>query len=761
MLVRVEATLLSGESPAASAYEYFHVTKRHRGQFNFLMWDYPNGTLGAYGMESLARLGVSLVLSGSAPPLHVQAYDAAWVPYTTHVDAHHDEKGVMKPCCWNDEPKISEHVQRIVSKRELDRQSGVFVYSLGDEIATRGSCLHPACLAAFRKYLQDEYGTVVALNASWGSSYAGFDQVALDPPDDDKANVAKQKGNYPRWYDRQAYQCYNFTRLCKRFVDGFAKLDPQSRVGFEGAGSVEEGDDYDLIVRTNGFWSPYPGLGDEIIRSIAPRDFPRSNWMGYTKDADTLLAKYWRMITRGCDSVWWWRWDGVARFHGFLAPHLGPYKATAEIVKDTQVVRDGLGTLLIHSEMVADGIAMVYSMPSSYASRVAGGPTYGSYATAHTAWSKTIRELGLQYRYVTDRMLRRGEFKGADFKVVIVPRMEAMGPEEAAALRKFVEDGGTLIADLRPGVFDRHCKPLAKGALDDLFGITRASAETEKPAPADAQIGEGAQAMMVANQFCDRAVGLALRHAQGGEHGRTAGGQAGGHCGKTPLVISKACGKGRAVLLNFSMTSFPSLKLQDTPRQADGLFGGLFAAAGVEAPIKVLDGDGQRERNLEIVRWRNGNSELFAIFREEGQPSQARIVLPREAHVYDLRARKHLGLTKAIEADIIPCRATFFAMSPNEAAPAGLSLEPAAVDRGGVAKANISGHEGKQIKAILLTAKTPDGKDADWLRRVVMVPPAGATVPLPVAYNDPDGKWTVQLTELYSNKTSVAELNVR
>ena len=34
---------------------------------------------------------------------------------------------------------------------------------------------------------------------------------------------------------------------------------------------------------------------DEVIRSIAPREMPRANWMGYTKDADSLLSKYWRM----------------------------------------------------------------------------------------------------------------------------------------------------------------------------------------------------------------------------------------------------------------------------------------------------------------------------------------------------------------------------------------------------------------------------------------------------------------------------------
>ncbi len=751
MLVRVEATLYAGEPagsiPCHAAHTYFNVTKRQRGQFNFLMWDLPRGTLAAYGVESLWRNGVTLALLGGRPPLEARAFDFGWVPYTTHIAAKHDEKGIMTPHCWNDEANITRHVNDIVSKCELDRQSGVFVYSLGDEIATRGSCIHPACLVAFRNYLRDEYKTIEALNASWGSTYASFDQVNLDPPDDNNANAAKAKGNHPRWYDRQAFQCYNFTRLCKRFVDAFAKLDPQARVGFEGAGSFAAGDDYDLIVRTNAFWSPYPGLGDEIIRSIAPRDFPRSNWMGYTRDAESLLSKYWRMITRGCDSVWWWRWDGVARFHGYLAPHLGPYKATAEIVKDTQVVRDGLGTLVIKSTMLDDGIAILYSMPSAYASRVEQGPAYGTYVSAHETWSQIIRELGLQYRYVTDRMLRLGEFRASEFKVVVLPRTEAIGPQEAQTLRQFVQNGGTLIADLRPGIFDGHCKALQRGALDDVFGITRTAANAN-PERGEAQIGEGAPEMKIADAICDPTTVLA-------------GAEASGHFGKVPLAISHKYGKGRAVLLNFSITSFPALKLPETPRTAEGFLGGLFAAAGVEADVNALDENGERARNLQIVRWANGDARLLAVFRETGDPGKARVTLPRKMHVYDLRSRQYLGNTNAFDTDILPCRATFFALTPTEVRPAEFSLAPPSLERGLLGKAHLRCGMSNGLSATLVTATTPDGKEADWLRRVVMVPPDGASIPLPIAFNDPAGQWTLRATELFSNKTTAATFVVK
>ena len=103
-------------------------------------------------------------------------------------------------------------------------------------MATRGSCVHPVCLAAYRRYLQQEYGDLAALNQSWGASYASLDEVAFSTPRDNDEAEAFNRGNYPRWYDRQAFQSYNQLQLCRRFGERFTALDPQAVTGFEGAG---------------------------------------------------------------------------------------------------------------------------------------------------------------------------------------------------------------------------------------------------------------------------------------------------------------------------------------------------------------------------------------------------------------------------------------------------------------------------------------------------------------------------------------------
>ena len=748
MLLRVEATVLDGKNEVASGYSYFRVTQRHRGQFNFLVWDTPAGVLGPYGEEALARLGMTVQLRGGDPPLYTAAYDVAWVPYSTRILAPHDTNGIMQPVCWNQEPAVDEWVQGIVNAQQKAREQGVFVYSLGDETVTRGSCASAYCLEAYRKYLKQEYGDIGALNASWGGGYKSFDEVALtDPRDYDAAEDLARK-NYPRWYDRQAFNCDNFVRLCKRFGDAYRRLDPQARTGFEGAGTFDAGDDYDLIIRANGFWSPYPGPGDEVIRSIAPRDFPRSNWMGYEKDPDSLLRWYWRMVTRGTDAVWWWRWENIGRYHGLLLPSLAPFPAVKELTQDTQVVRDGLGSLLLHCEMLDDGIAILYSMPSAYATRVEDGPSYGGYQAAHEAWYDAIRGCGLQFRYVTDRMLRQGEFKPDRFKVLVLPRAEAIGPREAAVIKDFVKRGGTVIADLRPGIYDGHCKPLQSGALDDLFGIKRqppAKAITAAPV-LGADVNGVPISLALTGLLCDPTVA---------GDGAAALAQA-----PAPVGLVHRYGEGRAILLNFSMASFPRLASPDSPAAARAFAASLFSAGGVTPAIRIEDAQRRPIRDLEVIRWRDGDTELLALFRETGERETARVTLPAARRIYDLRRRADLGRLQTFTTEIIPSRATFFALTPEPVTPPRIQLPAAAaLGQAVAAKVTIPGASG--TRAVRIRAETPDGTRAEWADQVVIVGPSGADFTLPIAYNDPLGTWTILATELFSNETTRSRVTVK
>ena len=740
MLLGVRATLIDGTGEITSDWQFAHMVKRNRGQFNFVMWDTPHGNLAPFAEQALAESGVTAQLRAGSPEPWVAAQNIAWIPYTTHVS------GGCKPVCWNDEAKIQKHVDEIVNKHVPARRHGVFVYSLGDEIAVRGSCTGPCCLDAYRKYLQESYGDIAALNASWSTRYESFDQVQLSKPEDNDEAASLESGNFPRWFDRQTFQSRNFAKLCERFGKGFQRLDPQSLCGFEGAGTFTRADDLDAFVRSNTFWSPYPGTADEVLRSIAPRNFPRANWMGYTKDADSLLEKYWRMVTRGCDAVWWWRWDALGRFHGWLSPTLDPYPAVQEILKDTQIVRDGLGDLLLRSEMQTDGIGILYSLPSAYASKVQTSPSFGSYEGCHTAFHHALRELGLNFSYFTDRQLQHSEVDLSKFKVVLLPLTQAMSSQEAERFRKYVSDGGMLIADVRPAIYDGHVKPLAMGKLDDVFGVKRTGFDAAKVL--DAQLQPPSSPI------------LDLRKARVDASVAASGAQAWGKAGETPLFLVHSFGKGQAVLLNLPMSSYPALGAPTTDEAAANILQKLLHQALVEPALRLATAQGQRLRNVEITRWRNGPAQLISIFRHSGQPEAAKLATTGPQHcVFDLKNRKEFGSQQSVDFTVSPSRASFFAILP-QPPPAPLLKAAPRVSPGAVQKVAVTSRFAGAEQAVKLRVRMPNGSPADWVHPIVIAGKKAARVDIPLALNDPCGEWTIEATELFTGRSETLKFTV-
>jgi len=728
MLVTVEARLISGDTEISRSYKYFHVTERKHGQFNFLIWGIPKGTLAPYAEESLAKQGVTLQLDWENPPPYVGAFDVSWVPYTTHFSVEKDHNGIMKPFCWNDRLAARKQISILASGHRASREHGAFVYSLGDENKTLGSCLSPFCAHAYRDFLQESYGTLDALNRSWQTDFRDWKDVGLAKTDDDDELISKNNRNYPRWFDRQAYKSWNYVHYCLKYAKSYKMLDPQAKTGFDGAGGFATGDDLDLIARSLDSWVPYQGPAEEVIRSIAPRNFIRSNWLGGRfKTADPLLQRYWRLVTLGADSVWWWMWSCIGDLHGFLAPDLRPFPEVVEVVKDTRMVRDGLGDLLLHSTMQDDGIAILYSYPSVFAHKLEEGGSFGGYEDAHSALIQHIRAAGLQFRYVTDRMLRQGEVDLAKYRTLFLPRTEAMGDKEAQAIRTFVERGGTVVADFRPGLYDDHCKRRARGVLDELFGIRQNAAGRARTV----NLGKS-------NSLADAAFSL-----DGAVAGRTIDG--------IPLMLKHSVGKGLAILLNSQMNNLSRPELAGIHKDS---FRGV-------APVYAVKGlDGSKAENVEVTRWLNGGIEIVSLLRKDGAKQELAVSFTGTKYVYDLRSRKSHGPCNWFTTTLLPNRASFFVFTNKPAPELRIILDSQAVQPGMTAKADISIPGAEGMHAVKMTVHAGD-RQLEWHDRSFLVGSKPLSIRMPVAYNDPLGEYRVEFTDLFTNITYAAKLSVQ
>ena len=578
----------------------------------------------------------------------------------------------------------------------------------------------------------------------------------------DNMETGALETSFPRWYDRQAFARHNLMQFVKRFVDAYKVLDPHALTGFEGTGGF--GDDYDAMLSINEFYGPYPSIGDDIIRSAAPREMVRSNWMGYSKTGDALSDAGWRMMMKGMDTNWFWMWSGIGSWRGYLRPTLDFWPATADLAEEMRPIHRGLGDLVINSEMAHSGIALFYSVPSALGHRFEGGREFIATQAAHEAWTQLTYDLGLDFRYVTSAMVREGALEGDEFKVLLLPTAPAISPAEAEAIRGFVEAGGTVIADVRPALYDGHCKPVMPGGLDDLFGIERTGRGKAHTAAVDLRASlEG------------RSVNVSLLEARVDEDVRAGAAQALGQVGETPVMLVNSVGRGRAVLLNFQF-AMPGAHAPETARVRQ-LLRFLYDVTGVEARVRVTDPRGGPLPLTETRVWENGEGTVFGLWRQMeskwfgpttgtigGAPVAARIELPAARHVYDLRAGRYLGSVSRIDTRLNWGRASFYCALPYEipAPTVAVSEETPEPGEAVTVTLRLPVPRGSTAKhALWVEVTDPEGGKSFWGQRVLLLEDRPVRVRFPVAHNDVPGRWLVTATELFSGRSGQAGWTVR
>jgi hypothetical protein len=216
----------------------------------------------------------------------------------------------------------------------------------------------------------------------------------------------------------------------------------------------------------------------------------------------------------------------------------------------------------------------------------------------------------------------------------------------------------------------------------------------------------------------------------------------------SPLCIVNGYGKGRAILLNFAIYDAPA---EDFIKQ-------LLAAAGVCADISLSGPDGEGVQDVEITRWRDGDTELLALLgTREGEVN---ITLPEARFVYDLKAGQALGQRTEFTYALRPNRAAFFALFPKAGSGPEIRVVHPTVAPGTVVNARISvpGANGKHM--VRLEATTPSGERADWFDQSVVVANTQEVVSLPFAHNDPTGTWTIRAIDLLTNDVATATVTL-
>jgi len=354
--------------------------------------------------------------------------------------------------------RIDERLARTV--REQARFHPLY-YSLGDEtgIADLSAFwdfdLSPASLAGMRAWLRQQYASLAALNAEWGTHFAHWEDVR---PETTREAMAHSDGNFAAWGDFKAWMDVAFARALRSGTGAVHAADPAALAAIEGAQLPGWGGyDYALLVHA------VDAMETDALPlavSLNPRLIALTTSFG----ADPRrLHKIWRDLLEGSRGLILWDSKGT-----IVAPDgtLGERgRAYAPLFAE---LRSGIASTLLAGTPRIDPVAILYSPESFRISWLLEQQPHGDAWMSRDAeaelgpnaqrdamrdYAQALAHLGLHPMYISPAMLAGGVLKQRHIKLLVLPHAIALSDAELHAIREF---SGAVVGDTRPGLFDEH-----------------------------------------------------------------------------------------------------------------------------------------------------------------------------------------------------------------------------------------------------------------------------------------------------------------
>jgi len=412
-------------------------------------------------------------------------------------------------------------------------------------------------------------------------------------------------------------------------------------------------------------WAPYfePVLQD-MVSDLSSHDLISGSWWGgyvYNRHRESSL---WQSVLKGKNSIWYYT---VAGGHGMVNLDLSPNYRFIEQMEAVSALTEGLGEYILHCRKYRDAVAVHYSP----ANIILGSFKEWNYmGRVHAQWFALLQDMGISPVYVTPEQIEQGILKKNDIKALILPQSICISGKEAEKIEKFAAEGGTVIADIYPGVRTIHGKPLQSGQLDAVFGVRHTGGD------------ENAYGLVPVNWivFEDNPFGKAGHLSIDGlwvnEKVSLAGGKRISGANGAPLAIVNDYKKGKTLLLNFDIDFYVTdafaceEKIRDisNAKSLRNIVHPFIRAAGVKKQVTIKDENGFDPLTVQTAIFERDGIRLLGLLKSlqevPGQSNKTIINLDGKYHVYDVMEKKYIGHVNSFSTKLVPGKAKFFSLMP-------------------------------------------------------------------------------------------------
>lgn len=358
------------------------------------------------------------------------------------------------------------------------------------------------------------------------------------------------------------------------------------------------------------------------------------------------------------------------------------------------------------------------------------------------AFQYALEDLGVNPHTIEDTDLTDEFFRSNQTRLLVLPGVCSMSDRAVAVVRKFVEDGGTVVADVVPGLRMPNGTPRSSAPLADVFGVEHDV--------------NGATKRVRGALACQ---GTDFGEALADPRVKAVKAQAGGAIAKAPVLLENAFGRGRAFLMNASFSTYPAHRTEggDLWRAWNGLMKRISQAANLKPEFTWTSG-GRETPGVEISGFRNGRGYLLGVEDLATADSQdarrtVEIALPARFYVYDIRRGSFVGQTDVLKADLPRGGHRAYSLMPYNVTGVDAKLNKANAARGDTVVLStdltLEPPGKRDLHVLRVEVVDPAGKTFYPFERVVRMPETGPlALEFTTSVDDPAGDWRVVVTDV-------------
>ena len=611
------------------------------------------------------------------------------------------------------EPKaLAKNLKMVKESAATARKYSRRTHLVGDEVRV-GCDLSEHGLPVWRAWLKKDYnGDIAKLNSNWGTDYKSFDDI---PVFTKKEIEAYKKDHFPRYLDLKRFAQINTGDFLGKVRALTKPVSPHTLAGLQYLSLFKN--DAECFARNMNLVSTASPT-DPTLKLMRDMCEPGSLFGGWTGGYFNQRHEYrrliWSNLFNGCNSLWLFiesAGEGMLACDGRIPKHI------EWVMADYQAVVNGLGQFVMQATRLDSKVAILHDYRS-----VIGAERFDKlsrYSESHKVFDKILNDAGIQYHYIGGRELTEGILAKEGFKTLLLPFTTSITTKQAAAIKQFVRNGGTVIADIAPGIMNGHGKVVKKGMLADVFGVDQ-KAENQ---PMNGEVTSS--------------VGIKLPFAMAMPGVKASSAKSLGNVSIAPAFFKNKYGKGTAWLLNFTPLAFGDLAEIGSEAECAAAFGKLF---DVKPLVHFENAQNKPLPGIEIFNiYDLGGRRMLVILPSLNMPEKdgAKVVLNKEWYVCNTLNGKEYGYTKVIPLGKVKrYEPLIFDLSPVKITgiTAKLSAKPV---RGKIIDIPVS-LEGRKSGEDIIHYELigPDGKKCLWFNGQATLKNGRGNLKLPIALNE-------------------------